>query len=135
MNTPMNTPVSYPPTRWVRSKDGMIAGVCEGIAKRLGMESWIIRVLLIISTFCFFTGPLIYLGIALSLPREDRVPEAYSGMFLGVCAKISKRTELEIGIVRGGMILLLFSTFGFAFFAYIVLAIFMPDQTKPNLRN
>ena len=129
--------MTYPATRWVRSKNGMVAGICEGIAERIGVEAWILRVLLVLGTVCFFTGPLIYLALAVSLPREDRIQEAYEKMFLGVCSRISRRTDLEIGIVRAGMILLLISTFGFALIAYVVLAIFMPDpdQTKPNLRS
>jgi phage shock protein C len=130
----MSLPKSYPTTRWVRSPDGKIAGVCEGIAKRLGIDSWILRVILILGTFCFFSGPFLYLGLAISLPREDRIPEAYDGMVLGVCSKISRRSDIEVGIVRFGMLFLLLTSMGFVGFAYLVLYFVMPDadQVKPN---
>ncbi len=130
----MSLPASYPTTRWVRSNNGKIAGVCEGLAKRLGIDSWILRVILILAAFCFFTGPLLYLGLAISLPREDRIPEAYDSMVLGVCAKISRRADIEVGIVRFGMLFLLLTSMGFVALAYIVIYFVMPDanQIKPN---
>jgi phage shock protein PspC (stress-responsive transcriptional regulator) len=127
-------PTTYPTTRWVRSKDGMIAGVCEGIANRLGFEAWILRVVLVIATFCMFVGPFLYLGLAVCLPREDRVPEAYEGMVLGVCSRISRRSDLEIGIVRFGTLLLALTSLGFIALVYVVLYFLMPDpdQAKSN---
>src|SRR4051812_35633067 len=116
----MSLPTTYPTTRWVRSQNGMIAGVCQGIAQRFGIETWILRVALVLATFCLFVGPFLYLGLAICLPREDKIPEAYEAMVLGVCSKISRRSELEIGIVRFGTLLFALGSMGFIVLAYVV---------------
>jgi phage shock protein C len=132
-----NVPQTYPVTRWVRSKNGMVAGVCEGLARHFAIEAWILRVVLVVGTLCLFTGPLLYLMLAISLPREDRIAEAYEGFVLGVCSRVSRRSDIEIGLVRFGTILFTLFSGGFAILVYVVLYFFMPDpdQTSPNVRS
>lgn len=67
----MNTPVLRRST-----SDKWIGGVCSGIAKRLGVESWIIRMGLVIG---FFFGPwsggllLMYVLLWIFMPLDRRI--------------------------------------------------------------
>lgn len=56
-----------------RSKnDRMVAGVCAGAAKTLGIDVTILRVLLVAATlFGFGAGALVYLACWLVVPEED----------------------------------------------------------------
>ena len=56
-----------------RSKDDrMLAGVCGGAAKMLGIDVTILRVLLVAATlFGFGAGALVYLACWLVVPEED----------------------------------------------------------------
>ncbi len=125
----MSATSKIPVTRWVRSTNGMIAGVCEGIARRLEIEPWIIRFLLVMAILFCGTGLLAYLILAICLPREDRVAQAYQSMILGVCSRVARRTDVEIGVVRTATVLLAFVTLGAVIVGYLVLYFVMPDPT------
>lgn len=134
----MNSLTTRPATYWVRTKTGLIAGVCEGIARRLNVEPWLVRFVLVMSVLFAGTGLVAYLILAVSMPREDRVAQAYDKMILGVCSRIARRSEMEIGIVRAGAAFFACFTFGAVLIAYIAIYFLMPDpdsQTKPNAFN
>ncbi len=134
----MSPVTNYPATTWVRARNGMIAGVCEGVARRLQVESWLVRFVLVMAVLFGGTGLLAYLVLAVSLPREDRVDEAYDKMILGVCSRLARRSNVEIGVVRAGAALAACVTFGAAVIAYVALYFLLPDpgsQTKPNALN
>lgn len=134
----MSTPVTYPATTWVRTKTGMIAGVCEGIARRLGVETWLVRFVLVMSVLFLGTGLLAYIILAVALPREDRVDKAYDKLVLGVCSRLALRSAVEVGIVRAGAATAACVTFGAAVVAYVVLHFLLPHpgaQAKPNAFN
>ena len=60
-------------TALVRPKRGrMIAGVCAGLARRVGLKSWQMRALFVLS--CLLPGPqiLLYLGLWIVVPSERR---------------------------------------------------------------
>lgn len=126
----MTLPQVVSETRWTRTKTGLIAGVCEGIARRLGLETWLIRFVLVMSILIFGTGILVYVVLALCLPREDRIENAYKRMVLGVCVRLSCKLNLEIGIVRSAFAFIMISSFGVAIVAYIALYFLMPDNDK-----
>lgn len=126
---------AVPETLWVRSKTGIIAGVCEGIARRLLIEPWMIRFFLVMSIFFLGTGLLAYAILAICLPREDRVPSAYTKMILGVCVRISRRFAVEIGVVRTAFAFITISTAGSALIAYIALYFLMPDPAKQMISS
>jgi len=121
---------NLPTTRWVRAKDGVIAGVCAGIAKRLEVETWLVRFIWIMMVLFVGTGLLLYLALMISLPRVDRVAEAYERMILGVAAKLARRIDVEIGVVRLAWLIAVAFTFGAAVLAYIILAFLLPDPDE-----
>ena len=56
--------------RWLRSPDGIIAGVCSGLGRRIGISKGLIRIVTFIAflTTGFFPVGLAYLLLAIFLP-------------------------------------------------------------------
>ncbi|RNL84220.1 PspC domain-containing protein [Halostreptopolyspora alba] len=54
----------------VRTRDGWIAGVCAGLARRFGVSPFLVRLLFVLS--CVLPGPqvLIYLAMWIVIPKE-----------------------------------------------------------------
>jgi len=113
--------------KWVRSNDGWFAGVCEGLSNSLAIEPWIVRIVWFASIWFFGAGLFVYLAAAISFPREDKAL-LNEKVFLGVCQKISAKTEIELGLVRFLTMLLSLGSFGLVFIAYIILYFTMPDE-------
>lgn len=56
--------------RWLREPDGILFGVCGGLARRLGISSFAVRLVTFLA-FCatgFFPVGLVYCLLALLLP-------------------------------------------------------------------
>ncbi len=52
--------------------DRMVAGVCGGAAKLLGVDAALLRIILVAATlFGFGTGALLYLAAWILVPEED----------------------------------------------------------------
>lgn len=124
---------TYQQDRWTRSQDRWIAGVSGGIAKNLGVETWVIRLIWILTIFCGL-GPLAYIALAISLPMEGFVHEGYQPKLLGVCHEISLRTHIEVGIVRFISVLLGVSSLGTFLIGYLVLYFVFNSQSR-NQKN
>lgn len=117
--------------KWVRAKDGALCGVCKGIARSLDISTGLVRALWIFSVLFLGAGLWLYFILSISLPREDKITEARSPYLLGVCAAISKRTEMEVGVVRFLAICLALLSFGATIVGYIVLY-FVMDKPQAN---
>lgn len=118
--------------RWVRASDGALAGVCKGLGQALGIETWILRVIWLVAILWFGTGVLLYLILAICLPRVDRLDHALDGKLLGVCARIARRSQLEVGVVRTGAVLLLLVTFGTGILVYGLCYFIVPTADVRN---
>ena len=58
--------------RFRRSRsDQWLGGVCGGLAKSTGLESWIWRLIFVLFTFCFGGGLLLYLLAWILVPLEE----------------------------------------------------------------
>lgn len=121
--------------RWVRSDKGALAGVCKGLGDALGIETWILRVIWLIAVLWFGTGILFYLILAICLPRVDRLDQALDRKLLGVCARIAKRYQIEVGIVRTGFVLFLLVTFGAAILGYGLCYFLIPKADESASRS
>lgn len=115
---------------WARSStDGILAGVCAGIARRFGINLWWVRIGWIISVFAFGTGIAAYLVLAYALPREDEIGQAQSGRFLGVCSRIARRTGWDVGLVRALSLAFAIPSFGLTLVAYFILNFVLEDDS------
>ena len=121
--------------KWVRAKDGAIFGVCKGLAKELEIPVGLFRVIWIVSLLFFGAGAGLYLILAISLPREDKLDKAMEPRFLGVCAKIAQRLDIEVGIVRFLAICLGIFSMGATVVGYLVLYFIMDDKKPYNSDN
>lgn len=126
----MTSPVSLTQKQWVRSQDGMVAGVCEGLGREFGIEPWLLRAALLLSVLAFGTGILFYLILWWALPRNDRLAEAYDKRFLGVCAKMARKSGLDIGLVRALTVMLAVFSLGSTLVGYFVLYFVMPEDRR-----
>jgi len=115
--------------KWVRAQDGVIFGVCKGLAKTFDIQVGVFRLLWICSLLFFGAGLWLYLLLAVSLPREDKTVQALEPVILGVCSKIAVKTEVEVGVVRFLAITLGLMSMGATLVGYIVLY-FVLDQKK-----
>jgi phage shock protein PspC (stress-responsive transcriptional regulator) len=114
--------------KWKRSTDGWILGVCEGLGQSFGINPNILRALLLLSMFVFGTGFLIYIILGFTLPKEDALFEYNESKFLGVCKRISKRADFELGLVRTFTVFSFFISVGATLIFYIVLNFVLPKE-------
>lgn len=131
-NTPHSETAHY---RWIRSDKGAIAGVCAGLGQALGIETWMLRVIWLVAVLWFGSGLLLYLILAICLPRVDKLDHALDGKLLGVCARIAKRYRIEVGLVRTAFVLLAMFTFGAAILGYGLCYFFFPKAEEPQSRS
>lgn len=63
-----------------RSRDDrLLGGVCGGIARVTGVESWIWRLLFALLALCAGTGVVLYLLMWILLPANPRIPGHATG--------------------------------------------------------
>ena len=117
--------------KWVRAKDGALFGVCKGLARTLEVPVGLFRLLWLFSVLFVGVGFGLYLLFALCLPREDKQAQALKGRVLGVCARIARKTDLEVGIVRFAAVCLLLLSLGSTLVGYVVLH-FVLDQNSES---
>lgn len=118
-------------SQWFRATDGLVAGVCQGVGRRLGVDPWLIRAAWLVSVLALGTGLLLYVVLAFCLPREDRLATAYDKRLLGVASRIARATGFEVGLVRTGVVLLGLASFGATVVGYFVLHFLIPDEPRP----
>lgn len=117
---------------WIRSPDGIIFGVCKGIADRFKLDVMLVRIIWVLSFFFWGTGLLIYAVIAVSLPKTSGIEESRQGRLFGVCARFAKRFDLDVGLVRAGALLSLICSGGAVFLVYVVLYFVLPTMQEMN---
>ncbi len=117
--------------RWTRASDGALAGVCKGLAQAFEIETWMLRIIWLVAILWFGSGVLLYLTLWYALPRVDRLDYALDRKVLGVCARIAKRYQLEVGVVRTTALLFLYVTFGAAILVYGLCYFLIPEGPKP----
>lgn len=116
--------------KFVRAPNGLLFGVCQGLGESFGLNPVILRILWFFTFFYYFLGVGLYLALAISLPRKDRLDKALKRQILGVCATISLKSDIEVGLVRLLALLLLFFTGGLAFLFYVILYFAFEDKSK-----
>lgn len=119
-----------PQRPWRRSKDGIVGGVCAGLAGQLGIPAWVIRAAWLVAVFCFGTGLLFYAAFWFCLPREDDPADGLNKKVFGVCARIGRRGDVDVGLARLLALALLVLSAGSAIVGYVVLFFLLPESTS-----
>ena len=109
------------PVRFYRSTNGYLFGVCRGISESFQLNTNLVRLLWVAAVFFYGFGLGLYILLAICLPRQDQIDKVFNRRFLGVCAKIARKMEWEVGLVRVAAILLSLGSLGFALLAYVIL--------------
>lgn len=117
-------------SQWSRSVDGILAGVCKALAKRFAIDVMLVRLAWIFAILFFGFGIGAYLVLAVGLPREDKLAEAFAPRVLGVCSRFARRFDLDIGLTRVGFTTLLLCSGGLVFFAYLILYFVLPKDSE-----
>lgn len=117
---------------WLRANNGLLFGVCAGLAKVLHTPVGILRILWVVSALFFGVGAGAYLLLALSLPREDEYWRAYDRRILGVCSRLARKSEMEVGLVRFLALCSVFASFGITVVAYFVLHFVLSEELSTD---
>lgn len=118
---------------WVKSPYGPIAGVCQGLGHSFNVDPWVLRILFIVGGLFFPKTILIYLLLALMLPRMDRLTEYERKKMLGVCLHISHATGLELPLVRMAAVVSALASFGLSLLVYLALYFLLPCIDKRKI--
>lgn len=133
MNSWQQTTIDISRPRWTRGQDGILAGVCSGIAAQTGTGPWFIRLLWLLAVLAAGTGIIAYIILALTLPREDQIAAVQEKKFLGVCLRIARHTDIEVGLVRAAALFLALLSAGATVVGYLVLYFVMPEWPRRDL--
>ncbi len=122
-------PQAYRNWRWVRDdRAGWLGGVCAGLARQFDVPPLLVR----LGWFIFawlFVGILAYLLCWLAFPKVSRLEKSHEKVVLGVCARIGRRGDIEVGLARLIALALLVVTGGSAIVGYIVLHFVLGEPT------
>ncbi len=89
--------------RMYRSEhDRMIAGVCGGLADHLGVDPTLVRLAFVLLAFLHGVGILIYLAMAVIVPRESAVEMAPREVVRSNAREYGDEARRAVAGVRGG---------------------------------
>ena len=121
------TSVSIP---WTRSENGMIFGVCQGIAKRFEFDVMMVRLAFVTLVLLGFSGIILYLAMAIGIPHEEDLEGSYDGRLFGVCARFARRFYFDVGLIRSIALLTLLCTGGTFLLVYFALYFILPTMEE-----
>jgi len=123
--------------------NAVLAGVCAGLAKHLGVSALLMRVIFIIGTLWLGAPLLIYILLAILMPPEraeffESLEKLHrddeKGMIGGVCAGIANVSSIDVTLIRGLWIISAIY-FGFGIIPYVILWILLPKKSDEALIN
>jgi phage shock protein PspC (stress-responsive transcriptional regulator) len=121
------TSISVP---WVRSENGMIFGVCQGVANRFDADVMLVRLAFVVLTLMGFSGIVLYLAFAIGIPHEAELPGSMDSRLFGVCARFARRFHFDVGLVRSLSLLTLLCTGGTLILVYFALYFILPTMEE-----
>ncbi|HEY8347563.1 MAG TPA: PspC domain-containing protein [Symbiobacteriaceae bacterium] len=136
-----------------RSRDRWLLGVAGGMAEYWNIDKTVVRAIWTIACVLVPPAILAYLVLAIVIPDADqpepdyvditpgsgetgstdrprRLRKSRDRILCGVCGGIAEYLNADPTLVRLLYALVVFLSFGFSVFAYIVLAIVMPDPAS-----
>jgi len=134
--------------RLSRSPDGLLAGICEGIGRQVGIDPNWLRAAWVVAALFFGTGLLLYLVLWWVLPRSDSLPEEPAGeiniggpplrrtsvdrKIFGVCGGLARRWDLDPSAVRLAALALLTASAGLMLLLYLIATLFIPKAGRES---
>lgn len=112
--------------QWTRSNEGWVAGVCQGLGENFGINPGLLRLMWAFSILFFGVGLFFYFICAFCLPLEGREEEAMKPKFLGVCARLAYKMNVDVGLLRIVAVLVGLGSLGTTVLAYIVIHFILP---------
>ncbi|MCJ8275337.1 MAG: PspC domain-containing protein [Bdellovibrionales bacterium] len=124
-------------SRWIRSERGWVAGVCQGLGERFDTSPGVLRALWMMSILFFGVGLFFYFICAFCLPVEGKEHLVDEGKILGVCARLSEKFDMDVGLLRILAVIIGLGSFGTTILAYIILHFLIPsnENTLKNLNE
>lgn len=107
--------------KWRRSREGIVGGVCAGLGRTLGIEPWALRAIWLGLVLLAGTGLLLYVLCWFALPHEDSEEEADRPVLLGVCRRIARQADVDVGFVRLTAAVLIAGSLGTGTIVYVLL--------------
>ena len=115
--------------KWTRSRNGMVAGVFEGIGRLYGINPIVLRLLWICSVCFLGFGLLLYVVLAVLMPVEGKELDYQKPMILGVCERVARTWNHDLVMIR----ILFFGAFlisgGTMFLVYLILHFVIPHKS------
>lgn len=115
---------------WLRASDGVLFGVCKGLSKIFQIPVGVLRAIWIFAFLFGGFGFVLYILFALSLPREDEYWRAYDRRVLGVCSRLARKTEVDVGLVRFLVLCSALMSFGLTVVVYFVLNFILDNESN-----
>ena len=115
--------------QWTRSEDGWIAGVCQGIGEKLDVNPMVLRLFWMGSVLFFGAGLFMYFICAFCLPLEGHEAKAMEPKFLGVCSRVARKLDLDIGLVRVITVVVGIGSMGTTLLAYVLVHFLVPEPS------
>lgn len=122
-------------SRWYRAKDGALFGVCKGLADALHAPVGIVRLFWLACALFGGVGIWFYILLAIALPRQDKIDSAYEPRVLGVCSRLARRIDVEVGLVRLITLILFLGSFGIMTVLYLVGHFLLDQPLAAHSRN
>ena len=119
-------------TPWMRSQNGWLFGVCEGLAESFDLSAGLVRAVWVLSLFFGF-GFLLYFVAVFCLPIRGDSDRAYQPKFLGVCLRLSSRLNIDVGIVRMAMVFVALGSLGTTFIGYLILHFVIQEEVLSSV--
>ena len=109
-----------------RGDQGILLGVCQGLADRFHIDVLLVRIAYLVSVFFFGVSIFLYFLVALCVPKKSQMYSAFEPKILGVCLRFGRRFDLDPSVVRLFFVLLLFATGGAVLLGYLILHFILP---------
>ena len=113
---------------WTRSKDGWLAGVCQGLGESFDINPAMVRLAWLASILFFGFGFIFYFVCAFCFPVAGQEHKDDDPWILGVCSRIAERLEVQPALVRIVGLFLLGGSFGTVALLYVILHFVLPDR-------
>ncbi len=113
-----------------RSTNGVLAGVCAGIAERFEVPAWAVRVLWLLFVLAWGTGVAFYLICYICIPRADRASDAQRAKLLGVCFRLSRALAIDVSLIRIIAVFAALGSLGTFLLVYVILHFVIPRESS-----